>query len=62
MQLTRNSIETARGPSDWFTGAVHIDAVGGPLGGLTPERESASTSRPAPGRRGTPIPTARPST
>ena len=33
MQLTRNSIETARGPSDWFTGAVHIDTVAGPIGG-----------------------------
>jgi quercetin dioxygenase-like cupin family protein len=27
MQITRNSIETATGPSDWFTGAVYIDAV-----------------------------------
>lgn len=27
MQITRNSIETAAGPSDWFTGAVYIDAV-----------------------------------
>ena len=30
MQLTRNSIETARGPADWFTGAVYIDTVAGP--------------------------------
>jgi quercetin dioxygenase-like cupin family protein len=27
MQITRNSSETAAGPSDWFTGAVFIDAV-----------------------------------
>jgi hypothetical protein len=27
MQITKNSIETATGPSDWFTGAVYIDAV-----------------------------------
>ena len=32
MQLTRNSIETARGPSDWFTGAVYIDTVASPSG------------------------------
>jgi quercetin dioxygenase-like cupin family protein len=30
VQLTRNSIETARGPADWFTGAVYIDTVAGP--------------------------------
>jgi len=29
MQITRNSIETAAGPSEWFTGAVYIDAVAG---------------------------------
>ena len=34
MQITRSSIETMRGPSDWFTGAVFIDAVAAapPLG------------------------------
>jgi quercetin dioxygenase-like cupin family protein len=32
VQLTRNSIETARGPADWFTGAVHIDIVATPSG------------------------------
>ena len=30
MQITRNSSETAPGPSDWFTGAVYIDAVAAP--------------------------------
>src|SRR5919108_3592813 len=30
MQITRNTIETARGPSDWFTGVVFIDTVATP--------------------------------
>jgi hypothetical protein len=30
MQVTRNSIETAAGPSDWFTGAVYLDVVAAP--------------------------------
>jgi len=30
MQITRNSIETAPGPSDWFTGSVYIDPVAVP--------------------------------
>ena len=30
MQITRNSIETMEGPSDWFTGTVSIDAVAAP--------------------------------
>jgi quercetin dioxygenase-like cupin family protein len=32
MQITRSSIDTAQGPSDWFTGAVYIDAVAAPSG------------------------------
>ncbi len=34
MKITRNSIETTPGPSDWFTGTVFIDAVAdaSPLG------------------------------
>jgi quercetin dioxygenase-like cupin family protein len=27
MKITRNSLDTVRGPSDWFTGAVFIDTV-----------------------------------
>ena len=27
MKITRNSVETTPGPSDWFTGTVYIDAV-----------------------------------
>jgi quercetin dioxygenase-like cupin family protein len=27
MKITRSSIDTAKGPADWFTGDVYIDAV-----------------------------------
>jgi hypothetical protein len=27
MEITRNSLETAAGPGDWFTGDVYIDTV-----------------------------------
>ena len=27
MQITRNSLDTSAGPSDWFTGAVYMDPV-----------------------------------
>jgi quercetin dioxygenase-like cupin family protein len=40
MQITRNSIETGRGPSEWFTGAVFIDTAAAPSGG---SRLSASS-------------------
>jgi quercetin dioxygenase-like cupin family protein len=30
VQITRNTIETTSGPSDWFTGAVYIDPVAAP--------------------------------
>ncbi|MFN2615936.1 MAG: cupin domain-containing protein [Thermoleophilaceae bacterium] len=30
MQITKNSLETAMGPGDWFTGAVYIDTVATP--------------------------------
>jgi quercetin dioxygenase-like cupin family protein len=30
MQLTRNSLETTRGPAEWFTGDVYLDAVATP--------------------------------
>jgi quercetin dioxygenase-like cupin family protein len=32
MQITRNSLDTTPGPSDWFTGAVFIDAIAAPAG------------------------------
>ena len=61
MQMTRNSNETMAGPGEWFTGAVYIDAVATPSG-QSQLRQAASTSRRAPGPRGTPIRTGRPST
>ena len=48
MQITRNSIETATGPGDWFTGAVYIDAVATPSDG---SRLSASSVHFTPGAR-----------
>lgn len=30
MQFTRNEVETAAGPAEWFTGQVFIDAVAVP--------------------------------
>jgi quercetin dioxygenase-like cupin family protein len=48
MQITRNTIETRRGPSEWFTGAVYIDIVAEPSGG---SRLSASSVHFTPGAR-----------
>jgi quercetin dioxygenase-like cupin family protein len=48
MQFTRNSIETAAGPTDWFTGSVYIDAVAAPAEGT---RLSASSVHFTPGAR-----------
>ena len=30
MQITRNSLDTNPGPSDWFTGAVYLDTIAAP--------------------------------
>jgi hypothetical protein len=30
MEITRNGVRTAAGPSDWFTGAVFLDTVAAP--------------------------------
>src|SRR5437764_6660484 len=35
MQITRSGIETQKGPADWFTGDVYIDAVAAPAGTST---------------------------
>src|SRR5215218_4917539 len=35
MQITRSSIDTRKGPADWFTGDVYIDAVAAPAGSST---------------------------
>jgi quercetin dioxygenase-like cupin family protein len=48
MDVTRNTVETTAGPSDWFTGAVYLDAVATPSGG---SRLSANSVHFAPGAR-----------
>src|SRR2546423_15577623 len=48
MQTIRNSTETMAGPSEWFTGAVFIDAVAAPSNG---SRLSASSVHFPPGAR-----------
>jgi quercetin dioxygenase-like cupin family protein len=48
MQITRNTSETAAGPSDWFTGAVYVDTVATPSGA---SRLSASSVHFTPGAR-----------
>ena len=48
MQITRSSIETMAGPSEWFTGTVFIDALAAPSG---PSRLSAVSVHFTPGAR-----------
>ena len=48
MQITRSSIQTAKGPGDWFTGDVYVDAVAAPTG---PSRLGAALVRFTPGAR-----------
>jgi quercetin dioxygenase-like cupin family protein len=48
MQITRNSLETATGPGDWFTGTVYIDTVATPA---RPSRLHAASVHFAPGAR-----------
>jgi quercetin dioxygenase-like cupin family protein len=48
MQINRGSIETALGPSEWFTGTVYIDSVAVPSSG---SRLAASSVHFAPGAR-----------
>jgi quercetin dioxygenase-like cupin family protein len=48
MQITRNSVETAAGPSEWFTGNVYVDPVATPSG---LSRLSASSVHFTPGAR-----------
>ena len=48
MQITRNSLDTNAGPSDWFTGAVFIDAVAMPS---APSRLAAASVHFTPGAR-----------
>jgi quercetin dioxygenase-like cupin family protein len=48
MQITRNSLDTSAGPSDWFTGSVYVDTVAAPSNG---SRLSASSVHFTPGAR-----------
>jgi quercetin dioxygenase-like cupin family protein len=48
VQITRSSIDTQRGPADWFTGNVYIDAVAAPAGSST---FAAASVHFAPGAR-----------
>jgi quercetin dioxygenase-like cupin family protein len=48
VQITRSSIDTRRGPEEWFTGAVYLDAVAVPSDA---SRVSASNVHFTPGAR-----------
>lgn len=48
MKITRSSVETMKGPADWFTGDVYVDAMAAPEG---ESRVSASAVHFTPGAR-----------
>jgi quercetin dioxygenase-like cupin family protein len=48
VEITGNNLDTNRGPSEWFTGAVYIDTVAAPSGR---SRISASSVHFTPGAR-----------
>ena len=48
MQITRNSLDTNPGPSDWFTGDVYIDPITNPT---PPSRLGAAAVHFTPGAR-----------
>jgi quercetin dioxygenase-like cupin family protein len=48
VEITRNSLDTNRGPSEWFTGAVYVDTVAAPSGA---SHVSASSVHFTPGAR-----------
>jgi quercetin dioxygenase-like cupin family protein len=48
MEITRSSIDTAKGPGSWFTGDVYLDAVAAPVGTFT---AAAAIVRFTPGAR-----------
>src|SRR5947208_13300415 len=48
MQITRNTLDTATGPAEWFTGTVYMDTVATPSGG---SRVSAAAVHFTPGAR-----------
>jgi quercetin dioxygenase-like cupin family protein len=48
MEITRTSLETGTGPSEWFTGAVYIDPI---VTAAAPSRLTASSVHFTPGAR-----------
>jgi len=48
MHITRSSLQTIKGPGDWFTGDVYIDTVAAPAG---PSRVGAALVHFTPGAR-----------
>jgi quercetin dioxygenase-like cupin family protein len=48
MQITRSSLQTSKGPADWFTGDVYLDTVATPT---TPARVAAAIVHFAPTAR-----------
>src|SRR6267143_475142 len=48
MEVTKNSLNTAKGSSEWFTGDVYIDPVAAPSG---PSRLAAASVHFTPGAR-----------
>jgi quercetin dioxygenase-like cupin family protein len=48
MKITRSGIETVKGPAEWFTGDVYIDAVAAPS---APARVQANLVHFTPGAR-----------
>lgn len=48
MQITRSSLDTAKGPTDWFTGDVYIDTV---TVATAPSRLAAAAVHFTPGAR-----------
>ena len=47
MKITRNTLETTRGPADWFTGDVYVDTLAAPS---APSRLGAANVHFTPGR------------
>jgi quercetin dioxygenase-like cupin family protein len=48
MKMTRSSIDTMKGPADWFTGDVYIDTIAAPS---EPSRLAAANVHFTPGAR-----------
>ena len=48
MKITRNSLESTPGPSDWFTGTVYFDTIATPA---PPSRTGAASVHFTPGAR-----------